>query len=88
MPVLYFKNLFLILSGKIAVSGWKSLHFIGWLFAGPGVILYYGMKDIILIFKVAGKNHDVTTAQEKVLNKVSDDNVIYINRYEALKTGI
>jgi len=87
-PILYFKNLVLIFSGKMSVPGSKTLHFFGWLFGGPLAIGYYMYLDMKVLFKVCIKDFTITPPQEKLLLRVTDDDVIYLQRYESLRAGL
>jgi len=87
-PFLYVKNVVLILVSK----GQSTLSRVGtlfaWIFAGPLVLFAYSFLDCLLILNIMNKNFSIHSPQDKILNKVSDDNVIYIHRYECLKNGI
>ena len=87
-PILYFKNLMLICSGKMNVSGSKILHFVGWLFGGVFAIGYYMFIDLKVLLKVCVKDFSITPPQEKLLLRVTDDDVIYLQRYESLRAGL
>jgi len=86
-PVLYFKNLLLLSQGKTLTKGSNFLHFIGWLFAGPFMIGYYMVNDIKILMRVLCKDFSIILPREKLLLRVTDDDVIYFQRYESLKEG-
>jgi hypothetical protein len=87
-PYLYVKNSVLIFVGKGQSSAARALHLAGWIFSGPIFIFAYSMVDALLLLTIMNKNFSIHSPQDKILNKVSDDNVIYIHRYECLRSGI
>lgn len=88
IPWNYLKSMGMILMGNSIYTRFKILHFLGWVFIGPFVLVYYNFKDMMILLKVINKNFSIYSPQDKILNKVSDINIIYIKRYESLKNGI
>jgi len=86
-PILYFKNLYLLAQGKTTTKGSNFLQFIYWGFAGPFMIGYYMVTDIKTLLEVMMKDWSITLPREKLLLRVTDDDVIYIQRYESLREG-
>jgi len=86
-PLIYCRNLLQILVGK-TIYKWRIIHFFGWMIFGPIVIGIYMTQETIAILKIMTKNFVIHDAQEKILSKVTDDNVIYMNRYELVKNTV
>ena len=86
-PALYIKNLILLAQGKTTTKGSNFLHLICWGFAGPFMIGYYMVTDIKTLLNVMAKDWSITLPREKLLLRVTDDDVIYLQRYESLRAG-
>jgi len=87
-PLLYFRNMVLISSNKMAFKGSLFLNLVGWIFLGPFVMIYYILVDIRLRVHVMNLNFEVSMPQNKILLRSTDDNVIYIHRYGSLKEAV
>lgn len=87
-PILYFKNLGFILMGQSIYSRWKILDFFGWLFFGSFVLMYYNFKDMLILLRVMSRNFSIFSPQEKIYTKVSEINIIYLKRYESIRSVI
>ena len=88
LPTLYFKNITLIFLGKTNTKDPQSLHLIGWMFLGPVFSLLYICIDLATLFKTLCKNFAFFSPRENLLHRVTEDDLIYIRRYETLKTSI
>ena len=88
LPWLYIKNCVLLFMGKANVNGPPLLHLVGWIFAGPWVIMYQAIKDLKVVLQLICRDFTVVPPREALLLRVTDDNVIYMQRYESLRAGL
>lgn len=88
IPVLYAKNIYLIFVGRVNTRGPRLLHLAAWSFAGPFVLCHRMRKDIKILVNVMLSDWTVVSPRQSLLHRVTDDDVIYISRYESLKEGL
>jgi len=87
-PILYFRSIVLICMNKMHFDGIRIFHLILWIFISPIVMTGYAIIDMIILLKVLNRNFEISMPEHKILQRSTDDNVIYIHRYGSLKDAI
>jgi len=87
-PILYFRSIILISMNKMHFDGIRVFHLLLWIVLGPFVMIFYEIVDMIILVKALNKNFEISMPETKILQRSTDDNVIYIHRYGSLKEAI
>jgi hypothetical protein len=84
----YARNFVLLNSGRSVKKLKRVLNFFGWMFAGPFIILFYGLLDYKNQFKALFDNMELQSTKDKLLERVTGDNKVFVKRYELLRNGV